>query len=115
MKYNCAKDEMGNPVKGTGARHIVITIIRIRTMKGEYRVSDGLLESCDHNGNKLVTKNRHPEEWFETFFEFTRGYSESGQIMTQCTDPKGGQTVYEMPFNIENVSKLPKLAESNKI
>ena len=53
MKYNPAKDEKGNPIKGTGARHIINNIIRIKTLKGEFLVTDGKLIGYDHIGNKI--------------------------------------------------------------
>lgn len=110
MKYYPAKDKKGNPIEGTGARHIVTSIIRIKTPKGEFLVSDGKLQGYDHFGNLRERTCRHPEEWFRTDFNFVRGFdSSTGQSYIQCTGPAGGETVYEMPFNKENLRALVKL------
>jgi len=115
-KYNPQRDEEGNTIKGTGAKHVIQGIIRIRTVKGEFLVTDGKLVGYDAFGNKRERTCRHPEEWYKTNFNFTRGIDpSSGQTYTQCLGPSGGEIVYETPFTKENLRELVKDREGDNI
>jgi len=115
-KPNPAKDERGNEIKGTGAKHVIQGILRVRTVKGEFLVTDGKLVGYDAFGNVRERTCRHPEEWVKTNFNFTRGIDpSSGQTYTQCLGPSGLETVYEMPFTKENLRQLVKHREGDNI
>lgn len=71
-KYYSKKDERGSPVKGTGARHIVDQIVRIRTLKGEFLYTLGRLEGYDHIGNKTHVSCARLECYIQMNFKFKR-------------------------------------------
>lgn len=115
MKWNPARAEDGAPIKGTGAKHIVNQITRVKTSKGEFLVTNGTLTGYDLHGNSVQCNCRHPEEWMETKFNFVRGVDTEGIPSVLFKGINGLEKQYLMPFNIENVRKLAKLRANDKI
>lgn len=115
MKYNPARDEEGAPIKGTGAKHVVNQIIRVKTTKGEFLVTNGELTGYDRDGNPIKYNCRHPEEWTETKFTFVRGVDTEGNTTTYCNGQNGFEIQYLMEFNVSNVRKLASLRAHDRI
>ena len=58
------RDKNGNIIKGTGPRHLIRQIVRIRTNGGiEYLYSNGYLLGYDVVGNPVRETCSNPETW----------------------------------------------------
>lgn len=115
MNWNPALDERGAPIEGTGAKHIVNQIIRVKTKDGQFLLTNGELIGYDYNGNPLQHTCRHPEEWMETQFRFVRLQDTSGRVSMSCQGPMGYEMRYTMPFNEKNLKQLAKLRDGDNI
>ena len=116
MRWNPAKDEKGNEVKGTGARQIVDHIIRVKTVKGEFLITASRLQGYDHLGNMTGVSCSTPEKHMKRIFNFTRMIdNNTGRVITQCLGVSSEEEVYDMPFNEKNVRKLVKLRAGDNI
>ncbi|HEX9319400.1 MAG TPA: hypothetical protein VF884_10740 [Nitrososphaeraceae archaeon] len=102
------RDKDGNIIKGTGPQHIVKTIVRVRTSDDkEHLYSNGYLVSYSVTGDPVRVTCSNPETWNRTEFEYKREYDpKSGAVKSKPVGPNHVYTVYEMPFNQENVKKL---------
>ena len=113
--YYCERDAKGNPIIGTGAKHIVDQIIRIRTLNGEFLYTLGRLEGYDHIGNKTHVSCARPERYIKINFKFEKIIDDKGHITTQCTGPNGFEEKYSMPFNLKNLRDLAKRRAGDNI
>lgn len=112
------RDEDGIPIKGTGARHVISVIMRVRDAKGaEYLLSKGKLIGYDAGGMRKEYSIARSEKWRNTVFLYRKNFNEKTGVVTVQTEgpsPADSHDVYEMPFNAENVRKLyEKVEESN--
>ena len=114
-KYYPARNAKGNPIKGTGAKHVVNQIIRIRTLKGEFLYTLGSLEGFDHIGNKTHVNCPKPEYFMKTNFKFERVMDNTGRLATQCMGPDGFEEIYTMPFTLKNLRESVKLRAGDNI
>ena len=110
-----ARNKDDNPIKGTGAKHIVRQIIRIRRKDAtEYLYSLGTLYAFDAFGNIVDCNCNKPEVWTKTLFTHTRVYDErTNSTKMQTSGTLGIETVYEMPFNEKNLKELASLREND--
>jgi len=110
-----ARNKEGNPIKGTGAKHIVTQIIRLRRKDGsEYLYSLGECRGYDALGNVVGLTCAKPEMWVKTLFNYERRYDErTNSTKVQTIGTLGTEDVYEMPFNEKNLKELSSLREND--
>jgi hypothetical protein len=110
-----ARNKDGNPIKGTGGKHIVRQIIRIRRKDGsEFLYSLGTLYAYDAFGNIVDCNCGKPEVWTRTLFTHERIYNQNtNSTHMQTTGTLGTETVYEMSFNEKNLKELFNLREND--
>ena len=76
-EYYPARNREGGAIKGTGVKHIVTQIIRLRRKDGkEYLYSLGRIEGFDAFGNVVARNCAKPEMWTRTLFDYQRVYDE---------------------------------------
>ncbi len=110
-----ARNKEGNPIKGTGAKHIVTQIIRLRRKDGsEYLYSLGECRGYDVLGNVVALTCAKPEMWTRTLFNYERKYDErTNSTKVQTIGTLGTEDVYEMPFNEKNLKDLASPREND--
>jgi hypothetical protein len=102
-EYYPARNKEGNPIKGTGAKHTITQIIRLKRKDGkEFLYSLGECLGYDALGNVVGLTCAKPEMWIKTLFNYERRYDER-------TNSTKVQTVYETPFNEKNLKELVSL------
>ena len=106
--YEQRDSKTGNTIKGTGPRHLVIQIVRIRTNEGkEYLYSNGKLTGFDVLGEVATVNCSNPETWNRTGFLYNKQFDQKTMSMKKTiAGPNSSETVYEMPFNEKNLSIL---------
>ena len=106
-----ALDKAGNPIKGTGPKHIVTQIIRLRRKDGtEFLYSSGELQAYDAFGNMVPCTCSKPEMWVRTLFNHTRVYDQrTNSTKIETSGILATEDVYEMPFNEKNLKELVSL------
>jgi hypothetical protein len=107
-KFYEQRDKNGNTIKGTGPKHIVRQIVRIRTSEGkEYLYSNGKVTGFDVMGEVATENCSNPETWNSTGFAYNKQYDQKTMSMKKTpAGPNSVETVYEMPFNEKNLSIL---------
>jgi hypothetical protein len=107
-KFYEQRDQNGNTLKGTGPKHIVRQIVRIRTSEGkEYLYSNGKVTGFDVMGEVATVNCSNPETWNRTGFAYNKQYDQKTMSMKKTiAGPNSVETVYEIPFNEKNVSIL---------
>ena len=108
LEWYKQRDKDGNIIKGTGPKHVVRQIVRIRTSDDkEYFYSNGYLIGYDVNGDAVSQSCSNPETWTKTGFMYKREFDPSiNRLKTKIVGPNALTTVYEMPFNENNLKKL---------
>jgi hypothetical protein len=93
-EYYPARDKHGVAIKGTGAKHIVRQIIRVRRKDGkEYLYSQGAISGYDALGNVVRRNCATPEIWTRTTFEHSRVYDpKTNSIKMKTTSATGLRT-----------------------
>ena len=117
-EYNPARNKEGGAIKGTGAKHIVTQIMRIRTKKdrSEYLITQGAISGFDAFGNVVRRNCASPEMWTRTIFDHQRIYNEkTNSTKMQTVGTLAQETVYEMPFNEKNLKEVFELRENDSI
>jgi hypothetical protein len=106
--YEQRDPKTGNTIKGTGPKHLVRQIVRIRTSDAkEYLYSNGKLTGFDVLGEVTTVTCSNPETWNRTGFAYDKQYDQKTMSMKKTiAGPNSNETVYEMPFNEKNVSIL---------
>ena len=104
--YEQRDPKTGNTIKGTGPKHLIRQIVRIRTTDGkEYLYSNGKLTGFDALGEVATVTCSNPETWNRTGFAYNKQYDQKTMSMKKTiAGPNSLDTVYEMPFNEKNVS-----------
>ena len=107
-KFYHKRDKNGNIIKGTGPRHLISQIVRIRTNSGnEYLYSNGYLLGYDVIGDPVRQVCSNPETWKRTDFAYKKEYDQkSMSVKKRCLGPSLSEIVYEMPFNESNLKEL---------
>ena len=114
-QYFPARSKDGSSVKGTGAKHIVNQIIRIKRKDGtEFLYSGGRIEGYDAFGNRVHRNCPKPEVWTRPLFEHKRLYNpRSNSTIVQTVGTLGSEEVYEMCFNEKNLKELVSKREND--
>ena len=72
-----ALNKQGDPIKGTGPKHTVYSIIRIKRKDGsEWLYSLGQVNGFDNFGNPAEFTLYKPETWKRTLFTYGRVYDQ---------------------------------------
>lgn len=110
-----ARNKDGSPIKGTGGKHIITQIIRLRRKDGSQSLySLGELQAYDAFGNMIPSTCAKPEVWTKMLFSYERIYDQkTNSIKIQNTGTLGTETVYEMPFNEKNLKELFNLRKND--
>jgi hypothetical protein len=97
--YEQRDPKTGNTIKGTGPKHIVIQIVRIRT--------NGKVTGFDALGEVVTETVSNPETWNRTGFAYNKQFDQKTMSMKKTiVGPNSVETVYDMSFNEKNVSIL---------
>jgi hypothetical protein len=104
--YN-QRDKDGNIIKGTGPKHLVRQIVRIRTTDGvEYLYSNGMLTGYVLGEQQTISIS-NPETWNRTGFLYNKQFDQKTMSMKRIiSGPNSNENVYEMPFNEANLKAL---------
>ena len=115
QEYYPARNKAGDDIKGTGAKHIVNTIIRFRRKDGkEFLYSLGRIEGHDAFGNSVHRNCAKPEVWTKPLFDYKRIYDQrTNTTKTMTVGTLGEEQVYELPFNEKNLKQLFSKRESD--
>ena len=110
-EFYSALEKAGSPIKGTGPKHVVSQIIRLRRKDGsEYLYSLGELQAFDAFGNIVGCTCSKPEIWTRTLFNHTRVYDQrTNSTKVETSGILGTEEVYEMRFNEKNLKELVSL------
>jgi hypothetical protein len=110
-----ARNKEGNPIKRTGAKHIVTQIIRVRRKdRSEYLISQGQVIGYNAFGNVVGRNCAKPEVWTRTLFNHERVCDQKiNSTKMQTTGTLGTEDVYEMQFNEKNLKQLFALRKSD--
>ena len=110
-----ALNKAGNPIKGTGPKHIVQHIIRFRRKDGsEYLHSIGEVNVYDAFGNPAQCTLYKPETWIRTLFTYERIYDQrTNTTKGTSTGTEKQEDLYELPFNETNLKSLLDLRASD--
>ena len=114
-EYYPARNKAGAAIKGTGAKHIVTQIIRIRRKDGkEYLFTQGAISGYDAFGNVVRRNCATPEMWTRTIFDHQRVYDQrTNTTKMETSGTLRTEDVYEMPFNEKNLKELASLREND--
>jgi hypothetical protein len=107
-KFYEQRDKNGNTIKGTGPKHLVRQIVRIRTNDGkEWLYSNGKLTGFDVLDEVATVTCSNPETWNRTGFAYDKQFDQKTMTMKKTiAGPNSLETVYEMPFNEKNLKEL---------
>jgi hypothetical protein len=107
-KFYEQRDKNGNTIKGTGPKHLIKTIVRIRTNDGsEFLYSKGRVTGFDVIGDVVSEKCNEPETWAKVGFAYDKQFNQSTMSMKQSlVGPNSRMIVYDMPFNEKNLKTL---------
>jgi hypothetical protein len=107
-KFFEQRDKNANTIKGTGPKHLVKTIIRIKANDGkEWLYSKGYLEGFDALGEVVRVSCTDPETWNRVGFAYRREFDQKTMApKSVLVGPNSQETVYEMPFTPENAKAL---------
>ena len=107
-KFYEQRDNNGNMIKGTGPKHVIKTIVRIRTNDvSEFLYSKGRVTGIDVIGDVVSQKCNQPETWEKVGFAYDKQFNQSTMSMKQTIlGPNSKLTVYDMPFNEKNLKTL---------
>ena len=110
-----ALNKAGNPIKGTGPKHIVQQIIRLKRKDGsEFLYSNGEVNGYDAFGNVVQCTLAKPEMWKRTLFTHERIYDQrTNTTKIETTGTQDSEDVYELPFNEKNLKALLDLRASD--
>ena len=113
--YYPARNKAGAEIKGTGAKHIVNQIIRLRRKDGtEFLYSLGRIQGYDAFGNSVHRNCAKPEVWTRQLFDYKRLYDQrTNTTKTVTVGTLGAEDVYELPFNEKNLKELFAKRESD--
>lgn len=119
-EFYSQRDRDGNQIKqkdGKNARYVIKTIVRLRRKDGSEKLySMGQLQGFTSLGVPITRPCREPEVWTRTIFNYDRKFDPKTQTVVEvCKGPSGNETVYELPFNSENLDKLYSQADPQEV
>ncbi|MDQ5869387.1 MAG: hypothetical protein M3530_06620 [Thermoproteota archaeon] len=102
------RDKNGNTIKGTGPKHLVKTIVRIRTNDNkEFLYSKGYVTGFDALGDVVSESCTDPETWNRVGFAYRREFDQKTMAPKSILiGPNKKETVYELPFTPDNAKAL---------
>ncbi len=102
------RDKNGNTIKGTGPKHLVKAIIRIRTNDNkEWLYTKGYLDGFDALGEVVRVSCTDPEIWDRVGFAYRREFDQKTMAPKSILiGPNKKETVYELPFTPDNAKAL---------
>jgi hypothetical protein len=116
FEWNPQRDRDGTPVKNTGAKYVIHTIVRVKVGKNEFLYSKEFLKGFDAGGGLDQIACSFPERWTKTNFAWKRVINEKTMGCRQeCQGPAGDELVYDMPFTPENVQSLFDKVEDENV
>ncbi len=76
-KFYEQRDKNGNTIKGTGPKHLIRQIVRIRTSDGkQWLYSNGKLTGFDVLGEVTTVTCSNPETWDRTGFAYDKQFDQ---------------------------------------
>src|SRR6476646_4344627 len=89
LEFYHQRDKDGNIIKGTGPKHVVRQIVRIRTSDDkEYLYSNGYLIGYDVMGDPVPQACSNPETWTRTGFAYKKEYDQTqGRVKSRIVGP----------------------------
>jgi hypothetical protein len=115
-EYYQARDQKGNQIKGTAPKYLIKSIFRLRKNGKEYLFSLGKLVGYDSLGNVKIRSCPTPEKWTRTLFGHEQRFdNQAKKMITDVTGLIGQETVYELPFNADNLKKLLDQREDDSV
>lgn len=118
-EYYPQRDKDSNTVKGTGPKYMVKKIIRIRTNDNEeWLYSHGRVTGFDALGDPVSRhcQGRGREFWMKTSFAYKKEFDQKTMAPKSIViGPNLQETVYEMPFNENNLKELFSLRENDAV
>ena len=98
-KFYEKRDKNGNTIKGTGPKHLVRQIVRIKTADGkEWLYSNGKVTGFDVTGDPVSETCSNPEAWKRTGFAYDKQFDQKTMTVKRIVQgPNSNETVYEMP------------------
>jgi len=114
--YYQAKDQKGNPIKGTGPKYLIKSIFRLRKNGKEFLFSLGKLVGYDSLGNIKIRNCPSPEQLTRTTFGHEQRFdNQAKKMVTRITGVISNETIYELPFNADNLKKLLEQRENDSV
>ena len=110
-----ALNREGNPIKGTGPKHTITQIIRLKRKDGsEFLYSIGEVNGYDAFGNIVGCTLHKPETWKRTLFTHERIYDQrTNTTKVRTTGTEKQEDIYELAFNEKNLKALLNLRLSD--
>ena len=107
-KFYEQRDQKGNAIKGTGPKHVIKRIVRIRTNDGsEFLYSKGRVQGFDVLGEVVTQKCNEPETWTKVGFAYDKQFDPKTMSRKSIIiGPNSSEQIYDMPFNEENLKTL---------
>lgn len=111
------RDRNRNIIKGTGGHYVVSVITRVRTAdKSEHLLSKGYCKGFNAGGSEVRLWTVYRERHTKTLFDHKEKYDEKSESFTTYNlGPRGTETVYDLPFNQENVDYLWNLSNKKDV
>ena len=116
-KFYEQRDKNGNTIKGKGPRHVIKTIVRIRTNDdSEFFYTKGRVTGFDVLGDVVIQSCNEPETWAKVSFAYYKQFNQNTMSMNQTlVGPNSRVTVYDMPFNEKNLKTLLEMRIDDNI
>ena len=110
------KDEDNRAIPNTGAYKTIRSIVRIkRNDDSEYLLSKGDIHAFNSLGDQVKFYVSYPERWNKPLWNYTTQWNDkTKQLEKRLEGPSGLETVYELPFNKENLLELWNQRESDR-
>jgi hypothetical protein len=107
-KFYEQRDKNGNTIKGTGPKHLIRQIVRVRTSDDkEFLYSNGFLVGFNALGDPVHEVCSNPETWQQTEFAYKKEFDpKTMSVKSIVIGPTNVETIYEMPFNEKNLKQL---------
>jgi hypothetical protein len=111
------KDENGATINNTGATFTVRSIVRTRLVTGEeFLLSKGDIHAFNSFGEPIKFFVSYPEKWNKPIWSYKSVINpQTHNVEKQLQGPQGNKTMYELPFNQENLKQLYDQRENDLV
>jgi len=97
-------------------KYLIKSIFRLRKNGKEYLFSLGKLVGYDSLGNIKIRNCPSPEMWTRTTFGHEQRFdNQTKKMITHVVSPISQETVYELPFNADNLKTLLEQRENDSV